>query len=262
MKTKKDFKISGMHCGSCETLITNLVKDIDGVISTKIDYEIEEGKVTFNSRKTSIKKIFNAIEKHGYECSLKDYEKEEDESKSSSKINTKTIGIAFGIIGILIIGYFIFSFADSIAIPEISQNMGYGLLFLVGLLTGFHCVSMCGGFVVSYTAKHAQEGTKSYKSHMMYGAGKTLSYTIMGAAFGLLGSIIIFTPLMRGTVGIIAGLFLVVFGLNMLHIFPWLRKIRIKTPKFLSKFVKTEEKKHKSPLIIGLLSGLMLACGP
>jgi len=140
--------------------------------------------------------------------------------------------------------------------------MGYGLLFVVGLLTGFHCVSMCGGFVVSYTAKNAQKGIKSYKSHFMYGLGKTVSYTIMGATFGLIGSIIAFTPVMRGVAGILAGTFLVLFGLKMLNIIPILRKIQFKTPRFLAKFIGKESRKHSSPLIIGLLNGLMIACGP
>ncbi|MCX6707269.1 MAG: sulfite exporter TauE/SafE family protein, partial [Candidatus Woesearchaeota archaeon] len=151
---------------------------------------------------------------------------------------------------------------DFIQIPDISQNMGYGLLFIVGLLTGFHCVTMCGGFVVSYTAKDAKEGRKPHKSHVMYGLGKVVSYTVIGALFGLLGSIIAFTPLIRGIAGIIAGAFLMMFGLNMLNIFPVLRKIRLRTPNFIAKFVGKETKENSSPLMIGLLNGLMIACGP
>ena len=48
----------------------------------------------------------------------------------------------------------------------------------------------------------------------------------------------------------------------MLHVFPWLRKVRIKTPSFVNKFVGKESRRHSSPLIIGLLNGLMIACGP
>ncbi len=251
------FKAKGMHCISCETLIEKAVNGIDGVKNTKVDYATEICEVSFDPDKVNIVEIFKVIEGKGYDCSLI-----EDKKSNCYNINVKSIGIIFGIIGILVIGYFIFRLADGIALPEISQNMSYGLLFIVGLLTGFHCVSMCGGFVVSYTTKHAQEGTKAHKSHFMYGLGKTISYTVIGAAFGLLGSIIIFTPLMRGVAGVIAGLFLIIFGLNMLNVFPWLRKIRIKTPEFVSKFVGKETRKHSNPLIIGLLNGLMIACGP
>jgi hypothetical protein len=36
--------------------------------------------------------------------------------------------------------------------------MNYGLLFLVGFLTSFHCVGMCGPLVIGYTAKSAKLG--------------------------------------------------------------------------------------------------------
>ena len=262
-KVTKKFKAKGMHCPSCEELIERGVEKIDGVGKVIVDYETEEGEVTFDSDKTSIKKIFDTIEKKGYECSPIGPKKiKASKNPNYYYFDTKLIGISFGILGALVAAYFAFRLGGDMALPQISQNMGYGLLFLVGLLTGFHCISMCGGFVVSYTAKHAQEGTSAYRSHFAYALGKTVSYTLIGAFFGLLGSIIVFTPLMRGAAGIIAGLFLVIFGLNMLNIFPWLRKIRIKTPGFISRFVSSESKKHSSPLIIGLLNGLMIACGP
>jgi sulfite exporter TauE/SafE/copper chaperone CopZ len=260
-QTKK-FKAKGMHCSSCEALIEKSLNNIEGVSNVKADYPTEIVEVSFDSDKTNIDEILKTVEEKGYECSLIEEAKEIEEDSDHYTINKKVAGIVFGVIGLLVIGYFVLKFADGFALPEISQNMGYGLLFVVGILTGFHCVSMCGGFVVSYTAKHAQEGTKAHKSHFMYGLGKTVSYTVIGATFGLIGSIITFTPLMRGVAGIIAGLFLVIFGLNMLNVIPALRKIRIKTPSFINKFVGKESQKHSSPLIIGLLNGLMIACGP
>ena len=265
-ENKEQFKAKGMHCPSCETLIEKQVNKIKGVKHVKADYVTETVEVVFDSKITNLKEIYETIEKKGYDCQLlikriplKGKKKEDSDHYN---INLKWLGIVFGLIGLLVGGYFIFRIAEGIAIPTISQNMGYGLLFIVGLLTGFHCISMCGGFVVSYTARAAQEGRSPYKSHLMYGVGKVISYTVIGAAFGLLGSIITFTPLMRGIAGLLAGLFLIIFGLNMLNLFPWLRKIRIKSPKFVNKFVGSEVNKHSSPLIIGLLTGLMIACGP
>ncbi|HBA67422.1 MAG TPA: hypothetical protein DCZ48_14860 [Methylococcaceae bacterium] len=37
--------------------------------------------------------------------------------------------------------------------PSLSRDMGYGLLFVVGFLTSFHCVGMCGPLIVGYSAK-------------------------------------------------------------------------------------------------------------
>ncbi len=240
------FNVDGITCQSCEQIIKDQIKEIKGVKTYSVDYATQKARVTFDPKKTNQNEIFSKIEEKGYSCSTK---------KSKS-----WLGWTFGIIGIVIAFYFLIQLSDTIALPEISAGMSYGLLFLVGLLTGFHCISMCGGFVLSYTTKDAKEGKKSYKSHFMYGLGKTVSYTLIGAVFGLIGSIIAFTPLMRGVAGLLAGLFLILFGLKMLNIIPVLRKIQFKTPKFISKFVG--EKQNSSPLVIGLLNGLMIACGP
>src|SRR3989344_2478579 len=42
------------------------------------------------------------------------------------------------------------------SVQDLGDNASIFLLFLAGILTGFHCISMCGGFVVSYTAKNAK----------------------------------------------------------------------------------------------------------
>ena len=147
-------------------------------------------------------------------------------------------------------------------LPTLSRDMSFGLLFIVGLFTGFHCVGMCGALVLSYTTKMAGSGRPSYAIHLLYGAGKTLSYTLIGAAFGWLGSIVAFTPLLRGAIGIAAGLFLLLFGLGMLNILPGLKDFRFRAPPFVLRFIGTQSRKHGHPFIIGLLNGLMILCGP
>jgi sulfite exporter TauE/SafE/copper chaperone CopZ len=247
-----DLTIKGMHCNSCAEIIRDEVLEMDGVEEAKVDYASGSGHISFDSDKTNTKEVIKRIEKKGYTCSI----------GNQPRPKKKPFGWIFGILGVLVLGYFIFNFFESFNLPQISQNMGYGLLFVVGLLTGFHCVSMCGGFVVSYTAKNAEEGRSSHKSHLMYGLGKVVSYTLFGALFGLLGSIIAFTPGMRAAAGIVAGLFLILFGLKMLDIFPALRKFQLKLPSFISKAIGKEHSKNSSPLVIGLLNGLMIACGP
>lgn len=121
---------------------------------------------------------------------------------------------------------------------------------------------MCGGLVLSYTASDARLGRRSYLSHVLYGTGKTLSYTGIGAMFGLLGAVITFTPLLRSVAGMVAGVFLIVFGLNMLNLFAPLRKIRLKVPLSVVKFVGQQTRSYNRPIVIGLLNGLMIACGP
>jgi sulfite exporter TauE/SafE len=167
-----------------------------------------------------------------------------------------------GLCGVLLIVY-LDGFLDQVkGLPTLSRDMSFGLLFVVGLFTGFHCVGMCGALVLSYTTKLASGGRPSYAIHLLYGAGKTLSYTTIGAAFGWLGSIIAFTPLLRGVIGIAAGVFLLLFGLGMLNVLPGLKDFRFRTPPFLLRFIGAQSRKYGHPFVIGLLNGLMILCGP
>ena len=252
---KKGFIVEGTTCDACEKIIKRQVMKVRGVKEVTFDLQTETGFVTFNDNKTDIDEILSKIEENPQYTGfiLKD--------GPAPKVSRKSQGWIFAVVGILVAAYFLFGFVDGVNVPEISQNMGYGLLFVVGLLTGFHCIGMCGPFVVGYTTKDAQEGRKSHFSHVMYGGGKLLSYTIIGAAFGLIGSVIAFTPLLRGVIGLLAGTFLIFFGLKMLNVIPALRKVHFGMPRFLGRFLGYESR-HAGPLTIGLLNGLMIACGP
>ena len=146
--------------------------------------------------------------------------------------------------------------------PLGGQGLSYGLLLLVGFFTGFHCVGMCGALVVSYTVGGRQRASVGYGAHLSYGCGKTLSYTAIGALFGGLGAIVTFTPYMRGIAGILAGVFLLLFGMSLLNIYAPLNRLRFKTPGFLMRFIGKSVKKHSHPFVIGLFNGLMIICGP
>ena len=59
----------------------------------------------------------------------------------------------------------------------------------------------------------------------------------------------------------IAGIFMVIMGINMLGIFPWLRPLTLRIPRFLSTKVLKKRASSRQPLFVGLLNGLM-PCGP
>ncbi len=145
--------------------------------------------------------------------------------------------------------------------------MDLPLIFLTGLLTSFHCVSMCGGLVLSYTVSKKQkdlceEAPKKaeFFPHFVYNGAKIISYTVVGALFGALGSFLNFGGI-RGYVAIAAGIFMLVLALNLLG-FSWFKKISFRMPKFLGNLTyKLSSNPHSGPLTLGLLTGFM-PCGP
>ena len=246
-----------MHCHGCEHIIEISVRKLPGIRSVKADYPTETVAVAFDPAATNLDKIRATIERAGYRTY------EFDDPKRRRGTVSKLVGLILGVAGILLIIFFDTEWISQGGEPDITQHMSLGLIFLLGLLTGFHCVGMCGGFVLSYTADDAGAGRPSYLSHLLYGAGKTLSYTLIGATFGLLGAFVAFTPMLRGVAGMLAGAFLIAFGLNMLGLFAPLRRFRLGLPAPLLTFIyeKQSRSRHR-PFVIGLLNGLMLACGP
>jgi sulfite exporter TauE/SafE len=71
-----------------------------------------------------------------------------------------------------------------------------------------------------------------------------------------------FTPFMRGVISIAASIFVIIYGLKMLDVFPALRGFTLRLPHFVTKGVANELRNQRSPLVIGLLNGFMLGCGP
>lgn len=152
------------------------------------------------------------------------------------------------------------------SLPQLHANASYGLLFLVGLLTSFHCAVMCGGIVLSQTIGTGQNRKEIEKNKhgwilpsIYYNSGRVLAYTFVGGVVGGLGQAISLTGVWKGIVPIIGGLFMVIMGINLLEIFPAFRRLNIRMPLFAFRTIKGRE--DLKPFYVGLLTGLM-PCGP
>ena len=69
-------------------------------------------------------------------------------------------------------GYNIFN-----VIPNIDSSITYGMLFITGLLTSIHCISMCGAINLMAII---DTKNKNYKRPILYNLGRVISYTIIG----------------------------------------------------------------------------------
>jgi sulfite exporter TauE/SafE/copper chaperone CopZ len=249
-------RTKGMHCPGCEHIIEDAVHQLPGIERVKADYATEAVSILFDPSATSLDEICAAIERKGYRCF-----RPEETIKPPSRLK-RLAAFLLGLAGIILIIWLDTEVISGSGVPDATEHMSYGLILVLGLLTGFHCVGMCGGFVLSYSANSAQLGQPSYLAHVLYGSGKTLSYTVIGAAFGLLGAIITFTPFLRGMAGVFAGAFLIIFGLNMLGFLAPLRRLHMKIPAPLARSIDKKAHANTGPFTIGLLNGLMIACGP
>ena len=143
-------------------------------------------------------------------------------------------------------------------VPDLTNNVTYGILFVFGFLTSFHCIVMCGGLALSQSIKN--KGTKiNIIPSLLYNVSRVISYTLIGGIVGGLGHIVRFSTKLNSLVPIIGGVFLIIMAINLMDIFPFLRKFSPRLPTFIAK--KIYKNNNYSPIVLGLLSGLM-PCGP
>lgn len=258
--SSKTLKIDGMTCVNCENKIEKKLRGTKGIVSVKAAYSASTVKVTFDEGVISLKKIAEIIEKLDYKVI--------NTPQKAGRGNdfSKLIGAVIIIFALYLLINHFGGFSIFNVFPQAQVGMNYGFLFVIGLLTSLHCVAMCGGINISQCVPKKQESSAAESKFaaispgILYNLGRVISYTVIGGIVGALGSVISFSGTAKGFVMLIAGVFMVIMGLNMLNIFPWLRKLNPRMPKvFASKINK--QKKSKSPLYIGLLNGLM-PCGP
>lgn len=116
--------------------------------------------------------------------------------------------------------------------------------------------------VFSYAIGQENHGRGTIPLHLAYHASKLFSYVAVGAILGFVGSAIVLSSGFRGIAAFIAGIFTILFGVNMLDIFPAFRALTIRPPSFLLKaFNSAPESSLGKPVALGLLTGLM-PCGP
>lgn len=66
MHDKKTYKIKGMHCASCASIIEKTLKKTDGVHSVEVNYGNESAKIDFDSSKTNLDVLSSQIKPLGY----------------------------------------------------------------------------------------------------------------------------------------------------------------------------------------------------
>ena len=260
MKTKptmKTLRISGMTCISCQNKIENKLRSTAGVHSADVSYNKGIAAVAFDTDLVTLKDIEQVIGSLDYEVLADEKPAANGKRAAAMLIIVMAAYMLLRQLGLMDI-FNIF--------PTAEAGMGYGMLFVIGLLTSVHCVAMCGGISLSQCIpQHAAESpalkSAALRPSFLYNLGRVISYTVIGAVVGALGSVISFTGAMRGIVQLLAGVFMVIMGVNMLGVFPGLRKFTPRMPRVFSRRINTEKGKSNSPLIVGLLNGLM-PCGP
>jgi len=242
--TSTTLYLQGMSCQLCARRIEDSLRAVPGVSAVKADFGSRKAEVTYDAARVTPEMLCAAVKAAGYGASL--LPPGAALGRTAAKLAALWVLYFllehFGVLNLLVPS----QLADS--------SMGYGMLFVTGILTSVHCLAMCGGIGLSQSLAGVKRA--SLGPMLQYHLGRLVSYVTLGALLGGLGGWLgSFGGLSYGFQGglkLLAGLVMLLMGLNMLGLLPRLPQIpglRIPRPKGLP------------PFAVGLLNGFM-PCGP
>ena len=239
-----------MTCINCKKAIENGLGNITGVKSVSVNYKTGKCEIAIDTGLVGWKDIFNAIEDLGYTIG---------NNKKTDLIN---------IISIVVIIVSLYYFLEQTGLLNLlnfekvaDSTMGFGMLFVIGLMTSVHCIAMCGGINISQCLSENKKF--SGLSPVMYNLGRVVSYTVIGFVLGFAGMLfgtgenLGVSSIIQGLIKSFAGIYMVIMGINMLGFVPQIKRLTFHLPNFMGKF----RVKNSQPFVIGLLNGFM-PCGP
>jgi uncharacterized protein len=287
--------IDGMSCTGCESRIGNALRKTGGVDSAVVSFAKSQAMVTFDANMVDEASLVRVVESLGYQV-RKQLPAQSGKTRTKPAVPAPRVTAepqprtpAYRIVGIGIILLALYVLLRQLGglnmfnvFPQAKQGMSLILVFGIGLLTSVHCLAMCGGINLSQCLgsnsgadqnksvnqntgttgnTEAAKRTSRLKPAVLYNAGRVVSYTVLGGAVGALGSVISFSGWAKGLVAILAGVFMVIMGINLLGLFPWLRRLNPRLPGFLARLAGRVRQNGSRPFYVGLVNGLM-PCGP
>lgn len=251
--SKKTIKINGMHCASCEVLIERKFKELPGVEKVKVSNSKGEAEI-FYTKEPSDTDLQNKISEDGYSIS--------EGHKKASVHDYLDVGFIFLIFISLYVVLKQFQILPDIGI---SDNVNYGLAFLVGLIASVStCLAVTGGLILAVSQKYNEgknlTSSQKFKPHIYFNLGRIVSYTVLGGLIGVIGSILALSARVSGIILIAASLLMILIGIQTLNLFTLPSFLHLKMPKFIAHKVYNKTQSKSAPFLFGA-STFFFPCG-
>ncbi|MBQ9307494.1 MAG: sulfite exporter TauE/SafE family protein [Clostridia bacterium] len=245
------WQVVGMHCPHCDKAVERAVRELPGLENPRADYKTGTLTARWDSAVLPEKKIALALEDAGYTLKKK-------QTVRPWQVALRLLGLFLALLALFLLISLSPLRGILSSFPVAKAGMSLGALFTLGLMTSLHCIGMCGGINLAQSAASAQSGSKVTRANLEYNLGRLLSYTLVGALVGALGSVLRLSTQVQAGIQTVAALAMLVMAIRMLDI-PGLRFASpVLTGKLRLRLLKGS--RHTS-FFVGLVNGLM-PCGP
>lgn len=246
-----------MSCNSCTVLVESKLDHAVGVKSAHASLSNHSVKVTGEFENKSPEEITKSLNEllapNGYSISV--------EKQNFYKPKWSDFKIALPL-SVGFIAFFILLQKMGIVNLITADEVGYGTAFVVGLVASVStCMAVVGGLTLSISANFAKEGDKT-KPQIYFHLGRLISFFVLGGVIGALGSIFQLGLMGTFVLNVFVALVLLILGINLLDVFPAIKKLQPTIPKFIGKRVHSlKDINHTlTPFLVGIAT-FFLPCG-
>ena len=265
---EQTYFVKGMHCAACEILIEKRLLAIPAVKSVDASLSSNQVTVEYDVQKPDINQLNDIFKKDNY--TFFEHERGADANSLKTKREQATNVTLFGFASAMVIvaGFLLLDRIGISGLLNISSQSSAITFFGFGILAGLSsCAALVGGMVLSMSKQwhemYASEDgfSKKFQPHLMFNIGRILSYAVLGAVLGLIGSRLQLSFGFTALLVIMVSLLMIVLGLQMLEV-KGFRRFQFAAPKFITRGIANESnfKGKYMPFVMGAAT-FFLPCG-
>lgn len=255
--------IKGMHCRSCEVLITEELEALPDI--QKANVSLRSKTATITARRLPPRAaIERAIQTAGYEIG---YDEKPTISKDKRVYKDMTIG--FVVVAVLLTLFTKLGLGNVADVNLSGASIGL-MALVIGLTAGFStCMALIGGLVLGISARHAEKHPtaspmQKFRPHLFFNLGRIVSFVVLGGVIGALGAAFQLQGNLLGLLTIGVGIVMLLLGLQLTDVFPRL-KGALSLPAGIATLVgikkhEGREYSHKDSFVLGAAT-FFLPCG-
>jgi sulfite exporter TauE/SafE/copper chaperone CopZ len=250
------FHVHGMHCKSCSLVIEQELSDLSYVESVHADSHKHMVTVTGDFEgvpQEELAKDFSML------LSSKGYTFSVEKKEHTAVWRDFKIAIPISLVFII---FFVALQKMGIVNTIGGGEITFSTVFFIGVIASLStCMAVVGGLVLSMSATFAKEGDK-IKPQLMFHIGRVVSFFVLGGVIGAIGSAFTLNTTSTFILNIIIGVVMLILGINLLDVFPWVKKLQLSMPKFIGKHAHGVSRLNHTltPLLVGIAT-FFLPCG-
>ncbi len=253
--------VKGMHCASCEILIEKKILEIENVIAVDASTKNGEVVINFEKEKPSLLKLNKIFKEEGYVFFEEPVRREKKRSKKDFLV---TLAMAL----VIIVVFLNLNRLGLENLVNISAASSLPTFIFLGLLAGLSsCAALVGGLILSVSKQwnriYADNSSflKKAQPHLMFNAGRIVSFAVLGYFLGLFGSRLQLSISFTSFLIFIVSVIMIVIGLQMLGV-KYFQGFQFSLPKFITRNI-ADEKRFKGKYMPSVMGGLtfFVPCG-